>query len=141
MTARHEQSPDVGERHDPSRGGDQRALDALQPGQLRSLQIKAMTDDLGIKVKDLRTIGSVSEQTIRNWKNDATGTGLPRGLDDLRAVAEHMLDSGDWSPAQVGIWFFQRNRHLDQELPFDLLVEGRFDEVYAATDRHLVLAV
>ena len=142
MSSMREKTPEVVERRDTAGGGDfERVVEALQPGQLRSVQLKALTEDLGFRVPELSELGLISEQTFRNWRNDPAATGLPRPLDDLRAIAEHMLDSGQWKPHQIGAWFTQRNRQLEQEIPLDVLAAGRFEDVLAASSRHMAIAV
>lgn len=142
MSSTREKTTDVVERRDAADGGDlEKVVRALQPGQLRSVQLAALTEDLGFRVPELSVLGSVAEQTVRTWRKEPAGRGLPRPLDDLRAIAEHMLTSGQWEPHQIGAWFTQRNRWLDQEIPLDVLAAGRFEDVLAATGRHMAVAV
>lgn len=140
MNIENAKHPDVRADHDETQGGEDPVLAALQPGELRSRQLEALISQLGFRVSDLARAGSVSTQSIRNWRADANGVGLPEHLDDIRAIAEFLIDTTDATPAQVGVWFQQRNRALDHRRPLDLLCAGEFDQVLrASTERAGVL--
>ncbi len=54
MSSTREKTTDVVERRDAADGGDlEKVVRALQPGQLRSVQLAALTEDLGFRVPEL----------------------------------------------------------------------------------------
>lgn len=104
------------------------ALAALGPEAPRPLQIAALQDVIGLKVREIAYAASVSEQSIRNWKR-SDSHDRPSGYDDLRAVAERILSARPVDPRLIGAWFRSRNRGLGYTRPLEAIRAGEFARV------------
>lgn len=113
------------------------ALASLQPGVPRDQQITALIDEAGFKLSDLSLVARVSDQTIRNWRSEEESSErLPDELDDVRSIAENMIQREQLAADQVGDWFAQRNRLLNHRRPIDvIMLSGGFETVLSAADR------
>ena len=106
----------------------------LQPGQLRSTQLRALIEDLQFQVSLLATVGGVSEQTIRNWRTERDGGVLPEHLDDVRAIALRMVTAKQLPAKRIGPWFSERNLSLeDDSRPVTMIAENRFEDLLEAS--------
>jgi len=110
------------------RGLERDLLSALGPASPRSVQLKAMIDVLGLKVREIAYASNVSEQTVRNWRK-SNGGEHPSNFDDLRALAEILVRADSLSPGLIGSWFRSRNRGLGYSRPLEAVRDGGFDQV------------
>ncbi|MDW5597782.1 hypothetical protein VSS74_25745 [Conexibacter stalactiti] len=102
--------------------GERAALGyALAPAATTSERVRGLLD-IGLHASELaRVAGSVSVSAVRNWAADQAE---PRphaaiALDDLRAVAKILLDSG-MEPRRIGHWLRGWNPLLENR-PLDLI--------------------
>jgi len=103
------------------------------------MQIAALQDIIGLKVREIAFAASVSEQTIRNWKK-ADSHDRPSGYDDLRAIAERLLRAEAVDPKLIGAWFRSRNRGLDYTRPLEAIRAGEFARVRDVAESFIALS-
>lgn len=106
---------------------------ALQPGIPRSIQLAAMTNWLGFTVSDLVQLGQVDQNQIEAWQRPSSDTGLPRLVDDVRAISSRMVQDGRFAPEEIGPWFREPNAHLASQRPLRVIEDGRYEDVLVAS--------
>lgn len=124
--------------------GDEGAAPGLDPGAtavLRKLdetsplsdQIDALTNEIGLRSRELTQVARVSRATLSRWRKEE-GAERPRRLDDLRAIASYMVRTGALRPHSVGGWLRSRNVSLDHRRPLEVIAEGEFSLVMSAAE-------
>lgn len=113
-------------------------MEAIRPDAPRPLQLAVLRRYIGLKVREIAFVASVTEQSVGNWKKFHT-PGRPPAYDDLRAVVERMMQTST-DPILIGSWLRSRNDGLDYQRPLDLLKAGEFEQVMAATEDFLAIS-
>lgn len=106
---------------------------ALQPGISRSIQLSAMINWLGFTVSDLVQLGRVDQSQIEAWLRASRDTGLPRLVDDVRAISIRMVEDGSFAPTEIGSWFREPNAYLANQSPLQVIEDGRYEDVLVAS--------
>jgi DNA-binding transcriptional regulator YiaG len=112
---------------------------ALGPEAPRPIQIAALQEIIGLKVREIAYASGVSEQTIRNWKR-SDSHDRPSGYDDLRAVAERVLRAHPVNSKVIGAWFRSRNRGLGYTRPLEAIRAGEFAKVMDVAESFIALS-
>lgn len=101
--------------------------------------ISRMVADLkelgGLKNVDIANILDVSPPTVHRWSK---GQGSPtlekqRVVADLRWVAERLADF--YEPDEARLWLQSPHPQLEKSRPYDLINDGRTEEVIETLDR------
>jgi DNA-binding LacI/PurR family transcriptional regulator len=104
-----------------------------------------MTTAVEKTIDDLRTVGAlsgvdvanvadVSKATVSRWSN---GKGTPQTktqlvLSDLRYVVDSLAEM--YSPDEVRVWLYSRNKLLNGSSAMDLINAGETDQVLSAIE-------
>lgn len=83
---------------------------------------------------DVANVADVSKATVSRWSN---GKGTPQTktqliLSDLRYVVDTLAEF--YSPDEVRVWLYSRNKLLNGSSAMDLIHSGDTDEVLAAIE-------
>lgn len=84
---------------------------------------------------DVANIAEVSRATVSRWTH---GKGAPQAktqliLSDLRYVVDSLAEF--YSPDEIRVWLYSRNKLLNGERAMDMINAGKTDEVLAAIER------
>jgi transcriptional regulator with XRE-family HTH domain len=85
-----------------------------------SEQLQAFSKDLRLRDRELMALAGVSRATLARWRKEGDSERPPQ-LDDLRAIAIKLIQSGALRPSSVAGWLRSRNRGLDWQRPLDVL--------------------
>ncbi|MBK5218951.1 MAG: hypothetical protein JJE35_04080 [Thermoleophilia bacterium] len=110
-----------------------RVLEKLDEASRLSDQLKAFSKDLGLRDREMMSLGGMSRATLARWRKDGDGE-RPPALDDLRVIAALLIRSGAMRPRSVAGWLRSRNLGLTQERPLDVLALGEFSRVLSAAE-------
>lgn len=88
-----------------------------------SLQLQALTKDVGMRDVELAGLAGVSRATLARWRKEGDAE-RPRALDDVRAIAVLLIRTGAMRPRSVAGWLRSRNVGLDWNRPLDILGQG-----------------
>lgn len=114
-------------------------LKAVGPGAPRPVQLAVLQDVVGLKLREIAFVASVTEQSVRNWKKQDT-SGRPEAYDDLRAVVEHILYADAMEPKLIGSWLRSRNLELKYERPLAAIKAGEFQQVLEAAESFIAFS-
>ena len=88
-----------------------------------SVQLGALTKQVGMRDVELAKLASVSRATLARWRKEGSSE-RPPALDDLRAIVVLLIGTGAMNPRSVAGWLRSRNRGLDWNRPLDVLASG-----------------
>lgn len=100
--------------------------------------VKKTIDDLrevgALNGVDVANVADVSKATVSRWSK---GKGTPQTktqlvLSDLRYVVDTLAEF--YSPDEVRVWLYSRNKLLNGSSAMDLIHSGDTDEVLAAIE-------
>jgi hypothetical protein len=98
-----------------------------------SVQLQALTKDLGLRDRELMKLASVSRATLARWRKEGQGE-RPAPIDDLRVIAVLLIRSGALRPTSVAGWLRSRNGGLSWSRPLEVLEDGEFALVLSAAE-------
>lgn len=87
-----------------------------------------------LSVAEIGEITGVSPRAVQNWANGSSrpeGTSRDRLL-ELKYIIEELSDV--FTDEGIEIWLHSRQRTLGGRQPYDLLQEGRFEDVLLAVE-------
>lgn len=100
--------------------------------RLESIQTKG-----AMRSSDVANVLNVRPETVSRWNN---GKALPhasteRQLLELEFVIDKLADL--YEPHDARLWLFSRQRLLDDQVPAELIQQGRVDDVLAVVNQLL----
>ena len=89
----------------------------------------------GLKGRDIANILGVSPPTVSRWSQGQGGPTIDRQtiIAELRWVAERLSDF--YEPDEVRLWLQSPHPQLHGKRPYDLVNEGRTNEVLEVIER------
>ena len=96
-------------------------------------QLQALTQDIGLRDRELIELTGVSRATLARWRKSGDAE-RPPALDDVRVIAAQLIGSGSIRPRAVAGWLRSRNRGLSWKRPLEVLRDGDFVLVLSAAE-------
>jgi hypothetical protein len=136
VAQQHQKLQDSGrdQPHGPTLPADSQAvLEKLNESSPLSVQLQALTKDIGLRDRELMKLSGVSRATLARWRKSGQGE-RPAPIDDLRVIAVLLIRSGALRPTSVAGWLRSRNAGLSWSRPLDLLGDDEFALVLSAAE-------
>src|ERR1700759_1278549 len=108
-------------------------LEKLNETSPLSMQLQALTKDMGLRDRELMKLAGVSRATLARWRKDGEGE-RPAPIDDLRVIAVLLIRSGALRPTSAAGGLRARNGGLSWNRPLDVLGDDEFALVLSAAE-------
>lgn len=98
-------------------------------------RLEAIQTKGAMRSADVANVLSVRPETVSRWKQ---GKAFPhpnteRQLLELEFIIDKLSDF--YEPREARLWIFARQRLLNEQVPAELIQQGRVDEVLAAVNQ------
>ena len=100
-----------------------------------SRRLQAIHDKGAMRSSDVANVLSVRPETVSRWNQ---GKAFPHPNTEKQLLElEFLVDklSDFYEPREARLWIFSRQRVLNDQIPAEMIQQGRVDEVLAAVNQ------